>query len=175
MLGFYLASWGMYRGSSKLLTDYTYTIHKGAIKTLKKCKDLKVCCKKLHDYYENQVPKIGATDTLISKIILGTRGELPAFDDYFCKGIKHFKENVLLETEKNTFSKGKDLAEKYESIQKALKNNPTSPNLNEFEQIAKEEKLPVAKIIDMYFWELGRRYESDMTGTENTSEVEETK
>ncbi|MBQ9791589.1 MAG: hypothetical protein IJW28_03280, partial [Clostridia bacterium] len=30
-LGFYLASWGMYRGSSFLLQSYDYTIHKEAV------------------------------------------------------------------------------------------------------------------------------------------------
>jgi len=33
-LGMYLASWGMYRGSSKLLTDKSYQVHIGAVKIL---------------------------------------------------------------------------------------------------------------------------------------------
>ena len=34
MLGFFLASWGMYRGSYFLLKDYTYTIHKNVIEKI---------------------------------------------------------------------------------------------------------------------------------------------
>ena len=97
-LGFYLASWGMYRGSSKLLQK-DYKIHKNAVtiilshyhlrdivinNLLPEIKSVEHVIKDLSHFYSEE--KITPTDTLISKIILGTLGCLPAFDRYFNMG-----------------------------------------------------------------------------------------
>ena len=72
-LAFYLASWGMYRGSSFLLQkDY-----------------------KEHYYYiimqkvKEQALKNQLSFTLITKILMGTLGCVPAYDRYFIAGIKN--------------------------------------------------------------------------------------
>ena len=121
-LAFYLASWGMYRGSSGLLWK-DYKVHIPAIEIIKKFNELKSINwekpkieeilklkEKLIDYYSNinfnngkeqGLKKITATDTLISKIILGSLGCLPAFERYFnigFIGIPNIKINeVILE------------------------------------------------------------------------------
>lgn len=95
-LGMYLASWGMYRGSSALLQKCSYKVHVGAIGILlnQKYRNLinispsKFCREnitlilevfnKLKSYYmQNQ---ISPTDTLITKILLGTLGCTMALD-----------------------------------------------------------------------------------------------
>ena len=152
-LGFYLASWGMYRGSSKLLQK-DYLVHFEAVKIIRKychlrCqkgKEVNICnlddilllIKELSDYYKKE-HNVTATDTLISKIILGTLGCLPAFDRYFIDGIKengcHFK----------TLRK-KGLEELFKYIEKDY----------ELKSIQKKyPQYPTMKIIDMYFWQIG--------------------
>ena len=69
-LAFYLASWGMYRGSSFLLQK-DYKVHIPVVKE----QELK-----------NQL-----SFTLITKILMGTLGCVPAYDRYFIAGIKNQK------------------------------------------------------------------------------------
>ena len=129
MLGFYLASWGMYRGSSKLLTEYTYTIHKGAIKEIKKHKDnLYDCYNALVTYYnldkdtaknnktiksKNKDTKrnkgVSTTNTLISKIILGTLGAMPAYDKFLKDGIKCFNYKFDCKIKQSISFKGENI------------------------------------------------------------------
>jgi len=103
-LAFYLASWGMYRGSSGLLqknhlihqfpVDIFYTNEFNSLKcnsireiTKDKIDDVLSLGTKLSDHYKSinfvrglNTPKpISTTDTLISKIILGTYTCIPAF------------------------------------------------------------------------------------------------
>ncbi len=110
-LALYLGSWGMMRGSSKLLTDYNYLIHKPIIKILledlielkkypKNINEIDAytdivykTIKKLKKYYEHR--EISTTDTLITKILLGTSASTPAYDTNF----KLFlRENKITQT-----------------------------------------------------------------------------
>lgn len=112
-LGFYLASWGMYRGSSGLLQK-SYQIHNKAVAIIKSKHYQQLQCNATHEITTENIPllfdlknelaayyasigftrgkktalKISATDTLISKVLLGTLGCVPAFDRYFCTGLK---------------------------------------------------------------------------------------
>jgi hypothetical protein len=163
-LAFYLASWGMYRGSSGLLWK-DYKVHNEAVVIIKKHFELRNKCfiglpeingvlnvvSDLADYYkqieyfngDNEKGNVTATDTLISKIILGTLGCLPAFDRYFNIGIfsKHYSkiDNKTLEeiwriaNEKNS---------EIESVQEWIRQQTGT-------------LYPPMKIIDMYFWQLG--------------------
>lgn len=84
-LGFYLASWGMYRGSAFLL-KYSYKIHIMPIKyifgkdelwgdkalTSSECENLRTELEKL---YRHDI-----TETLITKILLGLTGKIIAYD-----------------------------------------------------------------------------------------------
>ena len=111
-LGFYLASWGMLRNS--FLREYDHTVHIGAVGILmdKMYNDLfdpSLCLtnpkryvnltaqvyESLYDYYDRYASavcrangsKYYVSDTLITKIILGVYGCMPAYDTYFKAGI----------------------------------------------------------------------------------------
>ena len=109
-LAFYLASWGMYRGSSFLLR-YSFTAHLGVIDLLSKPRSSVLWDTEFGSSQRNYdlVPKITetidgirtayqpfaersasgqASDTLVTKVILGTFGCLPACDRYFIEGFK---------------------------------------------------------------------------------------
>lgn len=153
-LGFYLASWGMYRGSSKLL-DRDYLVHIEAVKIIKKYHQLR--CAKEHEvslsdassiqklitelsiYYKDE-HDVTPTDTLISKIILGTLGCLPAFDRFFVDGVKEheFKFKSLKE---------KSLIQLFKFV------NHNLPELNHIKNDHPE--YSIMKIVDMYFWQIG--------------------
>jgi hypothetical protein len=98
-LGFYLASWGMLRGGTELLKRsirayvpvvaelvaapaHLWTLdvdgyNEGTIKEI--CAFGEQLRRTLHD---------GATDALVTKILLGTMGAVPAFDRNFTRGFR---------------------------------------------------------------------------------------
>jgi hypothetical protein len=174
-LAFYLASWGMYRGSSGLLQK-NHLIHKGAVVTLFAKASQKLKCNqttevkreninailevknKLTEHYSSiyftkgaDKPKpISPTDTLLSKIMLGTLGCVPAYDRYFIDGLK---EMQMQHTGFNEYS----LNELFNFIDN---------NRNEITQVQRLIKTktrrhyPLMKILDMYFWQIG--YDKDV-------------
>jgi hypothetical protein len=103
-LAFYLASWGMYRPSS-FLFQHAYTVHLPVIDALlrpefgtfwnhefgsdegdeKRAALLLEAGDRIRSAYR---PFGAATDTLVSKVLLGTYGCLPAVDTYFDAGYK---------------------------------------------------------------------------------------
>lgn len=115
-LAFYLASWGMYRGSSFLLSK-DYKIHIPVVKEILSSKynsltGITCCDLKLEEnqnllseisnylkvYYnsvresvKNTEIKSELSSTLITKILMGTLGCVPAYDRYFIYGIKKHK------------------------------------------------------------------------------------
>jgi hypothetical protein len=101
VLGFYLASWGMFRGSSFLLQKsvkhFEPTIRfiatldksvwnidadnydeKNILTIIKIYKDVKFCL----------INNDNSDLTLITKILLGVFGFIPAFDNYFCNSFR---------------------------------------------------------------------------------------
>lgn len=94
----------------------------------------------ISDAYINQSP----SDTLITKIMLGTFGCVPAFDRYFKKSIDDFKMGAKCFNIKTL----KNIIEFYYS------------NKNEFEKLRNEmmedetEYTPM-RLIDIAFWESG--------------------
>ena len=115
-LAFYLASWGMYRGSSFLLQK-DYKIHIPVVKELLsekydtlagiECSDLRQESNQkllqdinsfLEQYYDKIRREVKERDlknklsfSLITKILMGTLGCVPAYDRYFIAGIKNKK------------------------------------------------------------------------------------
>lgn len=95
-LGMYLASWGMYRGSSALLQKCSYKVHVGAVKIVINQKYRKLYKLSPSDYYGQNInlvielfdllnshyeqKQVSPTDTLITKVILGTLGCTMALD-----------------------------------------------------------------------------------------------
>ncbi|RXR19347.1 hypothetical protein EQG63_07865 [Flavobacterium amnicola] len=168
-LGFYLASWGMYRGSTGLLQK-DYKIHVGAIEIIKtyhkdlRCKvDFEVSKDSIdkiiklkndlfHHYNQfnyqtkrNTFEKKPPTDTLLSKIILGTLGCSPAFDRYFNDGVK-LKNISATKFEYRSLEFLFDFIQTNESKIKELQ----SYYLKEMDIY-----YPTFKIVDMFFWNEG--------------------
>jgi hypothetical protein len=161
-LGFYLASWGMYRGSSFLLS-YTYTVHLKVIdqllapqfSPLRKREfgggedwDLvPIIWDAIRAVREAYRPfaTLPATDTLVTKILLGTFGCLPACDQYFIKGFKAdgFKysspnQKFILRILTFCHEHIEELREEQRNIEAAC-----------------GSRYPLMKLVDMYFWQLG--------------------
>jgi hypothetical protein len=93
-LGFYLASWGMFRGSAELLRRSVRTFVP-AIETLVSA-PAGLWSLDVNEYDEAAIREIlrfrerlrpslhtGASDILVTKVMLGTMGCVPAFDTYF--------------------------------------------------------------------------------------------
>ncbi len=167
-LAFYLASWGMYRGSSFLLqTDYT--VHKEAIKILKDAyvlTDNKISnwnidilfgvVDQLKEYYKDIKNKFkdninDITDTLLTKILMGTLGITPAYDRFFIKGVQLYnevsKEDISTIFKRENFKSLINFAQKHE---KELN------NLDIRLIVDKSIPYPLMKKIDMFFWNIGK-------------------
>ena len=146
-LAFYLASWGMYRGSSFLL-QYDYKIFIPIIKGLFEKNDF-------NDLFKNpswdkieEAKKImtkidpfkESTETLITKILMGIFGCVPAFDRFFKEGYKIFHGGKNISFNETGF-------EKLQKIEQEV-----SP---EFKTQETKITYPKMKIIDMAFWQYG--------------------
>ena len=153
-LAFYLASWGMYRGSSNLL-DKDYKVHVEAVSIIKhfahlRCdknnevsidnlEDILLLIKNLSVHYEKK-HKVTPTDTLISKIILGTLGCAPAFDRFFIQGVKQEKRKFTTLKRRSLNSLFHFIVEN-EKLMNTLKK--TYPQYS------------TMKLVDMYYWQIG--------------------
>lgn len=169
-LAFYLASWGMYRGSSGLLQK-NHLIHKGAVEILFHKESLKLKCDKdnevskknineilvlksrLAEHYRNiyfkkgndNLKPISPTDTLLSKIILGTLSCIPAYDRYFIDGMKEMKM-------KYTTLDINSLNDLFWFIDN---NKNEIDNAQKLIRTKTGKHYPIMKIVDMYFWQIG--------------------
>jgi hypothetical protein len=112
-LAFYLASWGMYRGSSFLLQK-DYKVHIPVVKILMEEKYnplvgisaealtedgnlelLEEVSERIRRVYAVEKPSVegvtnNVTDTLVTKILLGTLGCVPAYDRYYVQAVKQY-------------------------------------------------------------------------------------
>jgi hypothetical protein len=169
-LAFYLASWGMYRGFAGLLQK-NHLIHEGAVDILFDKKYRRLWCfggkevsadnigeifdlkAVLSVYYKETIrtkndkeeKQITPTDTLISKIMLGTLGCVPAFDRYFIAGLKEMKMNYRKFNPASLNHLFNFINDNSFEIKKA----------QEFTKKQTEKNYPLMKIIDMYFWQIG--------------------
>lgn len=128
-LGFYLASWGMLRGSSFLLQK-SVKHYEDLIKAISKLDKIyweidldrysDGNIKQLLTLYDTIVEHLGDNDeeeasvTLTTKIMLGVFGNIPAFDDNFCKGFKvsKYMSSSLLKRIANYYRDNKDEIDK---------------------------------------------------------------
>jgi hypothetical protein len=170
-LGFYLASWGMYRGSSFLL-QHAYTVHLGVIDRVADSKygvlwgqeigtsadDLALAplifevFNSIRESYRPYAPASEtqqASDTLVTKVMLGIFGCLPACDRYFIDGFR-------------------STGNKYSYVNDSFIRRIITFCLNNQMALWAEQSrikqatavhYPLMKLADMYFWEIG--YERD--------------
>lgn len=146
-LGFYLASYGMLRGSSEFL-NAGIKIFENLAELLMNNKDAGFT-----EQYNSikeflQKNKISPTQTLITKIMLGVYANTPAIDTYFnntakkyCKGIYEGDDsNKVLETIEKIFETKID---NDKSIEKFIEEDLPKSNLSKF------------KILDGIFFQIG--------------------
>ncbi len=161
-LAFYLASWGMYRGSSFIL-QYDYKIHKEIIKKLISNE----YCSLFYDYtdwnkinnaknlinehYKSYMQKYShskeISNTLVTKILMGIFACTPAYDRFFIGGLSEFKKinnaNITKNFCKNNHEYFLKLIEKeYLNLDFNLISDSSIP-------------YPKMKLIDMAFWNAG--------------------
>ena len=174
-LSFYLASWGMYRASSILLST-DYKIHIPIVKELmkeeydplwnityneldSKKSNIITLLNKIKEELYGDRPKLvkeiynkksegTITDTLATKILLGTLSCIPAYDTYFKKAINLYKHGAGTVNENSI----EILAKFYEENEDSLNNL-----ILEFEKDG--VRYPQMKILDMGFFEYGKKLE----------------
>ena len=206
-LAFYLASWGMYRGSSFLL-ELDYKIHIPAVEMMmedqyrdlfavdnpfahpemaQKYKALMFgnqgIYTRLEEYYlqahkdiawqrkeyakkhPSQTPKkarhdpVQESDTLLTKILLGVYGCVPAYDRYFKDGIGFFGKQKLLKAD------GKAICGGEKALCTLLADGRLKQELDEYWQKHKDE-YTFMKVVDMYFFSLGTLLEDGVEKAE---------
>jgi hypothetical protein len=151
-LGYYLASWGMFRGKAKLLQHSSAALVP-VIELISKAPKA-IWMLDVSDYDEVSIRQIlefkhtlgetvpgGRSGTLTSKIMLGVFGCVPAFDRYFREGsgLSKFDENSLLKI-RDYYRGNQDLIERCRS--KTLG----------FDGRVLERRYTQAKVIDMIFF-----------------------
>ncbi|MBK9189970.1 MAG: hypothetical protein IPM33_13590 [Phycisphaerales bacterium] len=160
-LAVYLASWGMYRGSTFLL-QYDYTIQLRVVECIShpsmkplwtrdvgsSLDDLRLAplvldaAEAVRAAYK---PFGNATDTLVTKVLLGTIGCLPAVDRFFIDGFKSrgFKCSYLNQN----------------FVRRVMEFTHANLDLLRLEQVRIKTisgvHYPLMKLVDMYFWQIG--------------------
>lgn len=168
-LAFYLASWGMYRGSSFLLQKDYKVLSPIVEKILKPeydclfgltCADLRNSdvrkqYTKLYDkivgYFDpirnevaGRVVESQVSPVLITKILMGTLGCVPAYDRFFQDGVATYK----VTTREYSLESVRKLAKFYEAH---------NDRLEEARRGMQTDDLiyPQMKLLDMGFWQVG--------------------
>lgn len=162
-LAFYLASWGMLRGSSFLLQK-SIKFYEPLIKYISEKEEdfwkidvdnynkgnniekLVQCSKDIKKLLNNNENN-KASDTLITKIMLGVFGNVPAFDNYFKIGSKLGAFNKHSIGEINNF---------YINYKEIISKEAEKIKTFEYEDGIKSKRLYTkAKVIDMVFFMQG--------------------
>lgn len=168
-LAFYLASWGMYRGSCFILQK-DYKVHTPIVEKILKpeydclfglaCADLRetevlMTLKTVYDNIANHFGPIRdqvagravpspVSPVLITKILMGTLGCVPAYDRFFQDGVATYK----VTTQEYSLDSVLTLAKFYEE---------NNDRLEEARRGMRTEDLvyPQMKLLDMGFWQVG--------------------
>ena len=168
-LAFYLASWGMYRGSCFILQK-DYKVHTPIVEQILKpeydclfglaCADLRNddvweqytnLYKYIDGYFDPIREKVAGckvttsvSPVLITKILMGTLGCVPAYDRFFQDGVATYK----VTTQEYSLKSVRKLAEFYEAH---------NDRLEEARRGMRTEDLvyPQMKLLDMGFWQVG--------------------
>lgn len=144
-LAFYLASWGMYRGSTTLHKK-DYKVHYGVVQLIKPIIKEHKSIKNLEEIQDLMTEislkykevGIKASKTLQTKVLLGTLSCFPALDRFFIDGWNEVCKSQLTDEKILDFAieKANDIKNCQETINRSI-------------------AYPPMKIIDMYFWQIG--------------------
>ncbi len=151
-LAWYLASWGMLRNSFLLNNDYL--VHKDTVMNLctKEFMPLFECTSskqiplilKAADIIKSSYGRDSISDTLITKVLLGIFGCVPAYDRYFRYAAGKYKVCSSLFGEQSLFSLW-DYYEEHKNSFEQLRNALTVDNM----------QYPPMKLMDMCLWQIG--------------------
>ena len=168
-LAFYLASWGMYRGSSFLLQkDYKVLVpivekvlkpeydclfgvacadvrNSDVWEQLKKLSDdIAYCFRPIRNEVAGRVVEYPVSPVLITKILMGTLGCVPAYDRFFQDGAKY------LGLEHNSYKEKslRELADIYEAHNDRLEEARRGMRVGDL-------IYPQMKLLDMGLWQVG--------------------
>lgn len=171
-LGFYLASWGMYRGSSFLL-QRAYTAHEGVVERLASPQFSELWEKEVGSEVPDErlvqtilaavaavkeayAPFGAATDTLATKVLLGTLACLPACDRFFIDGFKESGRQY-------SYLNGRFV----ERILQFCTDCSTELRTEQARiRAAGGMYYPLMKLADMYFWQVGYEAAARKAGDE---------
>lgn len=166
-LAFYLASWGMYRGSSFLLQK-DYKVHEPVVRIIMEEKYDSLCgitaeelledknfdllddiSDRIRRAYAEERPSFegkvnNATDTLVSKILLGALGCVPAYDRYYIQAVKHYE-----------ISSGNYDRNSVRDIAKYYIDNKTDFEAIRHQMSECGTEYPAMKLMDMCMWQAG--------------------
>ena len=168
-LAFYLASWGMYRGSSFLLQK-DYKVLSPIVEEILKpeydclfglaCADLRESevqdsLEKLHKYIAKHFRPIrnevagravasSVSPVLITKILMGTLGCVPAYDRFFQDGVATYK----VTTREYSLDSVLRLVDFYEEHNDRLEDARRGMQCEDL-------TYPQMKLLDMGFWQVG--------------------
>lgn len=169
-LAFYLASWGMYRGSSELLQK-DYRVHISIIEEITTDAYLPLwnldydmmnqgrsevslffhLMDRLRNLYANA--QISPTDTLVTKVLLGTIACTPAYDSLLKDGIKAWSQFSNNEGFRIPARFGLN---SYVGLIKFYQQHRQDFQEVQSEIVAQHGVCyPAMKLVDMYFWNLG--------------------
>lgn len=178
-LSFYLASWGMYRGSTKLLQT-SFKVYEPLIKGViakqgREAWEIDVGnyeenigrLVKLYDSISKVLNKIlneDPSETLITKIMLGIFGCVPAFDTNVQKGLKRAGESYHKSFEDNI----KVIEEVYRANKTEIDNASNEYRALDFET-GKPGNIQYtkAKIVDMVLFEYGKKQKKNKNSQKN--------
>lgn len=169
ILGFYLASWGMMRGSSFLLQK-SYKYFEGLIKYISTVErtiweiqpseyveKYEVINKLYNDICTKIIEDNNRAIVLITKIMLGVFGITPAFDEYFCKCFKKVNPQLSKFTSFNKNSL-EVIQNFYEENRIEIDNLSNQISTRDFINSDQNRfNYTKAKIIDMYGFVVGTK------------------
>jgi hypothetical protein len=167
-LGFYLASWGMFRGSSFLLQksikhfepiiQYIATLDKSVWDIdVDKYDEMNIqTITEIYNEIKKRLIEEENSDlTLITKILLGVFGFIPAFDNYFCNSFREISKGQCGFRKLNLKSIS-FLKTFYESNKAIIDKLSAETYTTDFSTGQPTTiKYPKAKIIDMYGFNAG--------------------
>lgn len=183
-LGFYLASWGMYRGSSFLLQK-DYLVHKDAVRCLLSQKNLPLyepddrimdedkslaedilalateLRQLYHQHYQNTAGRDGKTKedlsaTLLTKVLMGAMGCSPAYDEFVRTALASngLTQRFGLRSLRQVMAFVVEHKDAFHRAQADFRFD--------------NHRFPLMKLADMYFWqkgfEAGRKYRKKPAG-----------
>ena len=173
ILAFYLASWGMYRGSSFLFRETNATHFAPVLEYIEHHRDVlgqidvdgydnekRTCIEDAYAYLKSALLPEGTTAvTLITKILVGVFGCTPAYDTYFRIGIRsvtrHHSREAFWRLTTGSLELVSRFYEANKTVVDSLHEESTSWRFSDAEPTG--QKLTKAKILDMYFFDLGNR------------------